>query len=99
MSAPAKTSKHDTYLQELHQKLVGEYDFVKTHITLYSKRNRKIAEIDILACKDGYWDIYEVKCSHRIAKARKQLHRIKRIMPHARNVFFYCGATDELMLI
>jgi hypothetical protein len=51
--------------------------------------------------KEGRYDIYEVKCSHRFYKARKQLTRIRKLLGKEQkeicNVFFYCGESKLLM--
>ncbi|MGM5483998.1 MAG: hypothetical protein ACQER9_03730 [Nanobdellota archaeon] len=62
-----------------------------------------MGEIDILAVKNDSYDIYEVKCSHRIVKARKQLKRIKKIFDSGNEkssvnkLFFFCGGTGEII--
>jgi len=69
-------------------------------VPLYSKRKRRIAEIDILAINGKYHDVYEVKCSYRIVKARKQLQKIRKILSrhsNVRNAFFYCGSSNKLI--
>ncbi|HIH38051.1 TPA: hypothetical protein HA245_03875 [Candidatus Woesearchaeota archaeon] len=88
--------KHDMYLELLCEKLKDEYDSLFVNIPLFSKKNRRIAEIDILAWKDGQCDVYEVKCSYRVTKAKKQLRRIKRLIPRVRNMFFFCGESRLL---
>jgi hypothetical protein len=78
---------------------------IEKNVPIYSskKRNRQrlIAEIDILALKEGKYDIYEVKCSHRIYKARKQLTKIKKLLNRDSkkigNAFFYCGESKLLL--
>jgi hypothetical protein len=95
-----KKLKHDLYLEGLCEKIKSDYDYLSTNVRLYSnkrkKKRRVIAEIDILAVKGNRYDVYEVKCSYRITKARKQLKRIKRIMPEVRNTFFFCGASGVI---
>lgn len=56
------------------------------------------AEMDIVARKGKRIDIYEVKCSYRISKARQQLKRAKRILK-ATNTYFYCGSSKSLQSI
>ena len=61
-----------------------------------------VAEIDILAFNENYCDVFEVKCSHRITKARHQLHKIRKILSptsSVRHTFFYCGDSQELIII
>ena len=74
------------------------------HVPIYtnrrsSKKKRLVAEIDVIAFKDGFYDIFEVKCSRRITKARKQLFRIRKALSpdrQLRDSFFYCGESGEL---
>ncbi|MBR9699439.1 hypothetical protein GOV09_03220 [Candidatus Woesearchaeota archaeon] len=95
-----KSIKHDRYLEDLFQRLSSQYDIILKNVPLYSKRKRKVAEIDILACRDGVCDIYEVKCSHRITKARKQLRKIEKLLPSkVRSSFFFCGESGLLTVI
>jgi len=69
----------------------------------YSRRNRPIAEIDVMGHKKNSIDVYEVKCGYRITKARKQLHKIKKILRKVYkkriNLFFYHGGSGELIQI
>ncbi len=65
---------------------------------LASKRSMK-AEIDLIGYKDNHIDVYEVKCSFRICKARRQLRRIERLLSIPKNdisLLFYCGMADKL---
>jgi hypothetical protein len=94
-----KITKHDSFMMELCKELELQYDSIQTNIILYSKKRRRVAEIDILACKDGKCDIYEVKCSYRFTKAKKQLKKLRRLVPNVKNTFFYCGLTKELVII
>lgn len=96
-----KISKHDQYLKKLSDQLAPRYDHLLIGIPLYSKKKRLIAEIDLIGQKDGMWDIYEVKCSHRVTKAKMQLDKIKKLLPHdkVRDCFFFCGESNKLMNI
>jgi len=61
-----------------------------------------VGEIDILAFKDNYCDIYEVKCSYRKSKAKRQLSKIRKIVSRkskVRNVFFFCGESGRMEAI
>ena len=69
------------------------------HVPLYSKKQRLVGEIDLLAVKGDYCDIYEVKCSYRIFKARKQLERFRKVMSQeteVRNLYFFCGESGVI---
>ncbi|MBS3106596.1 hypothetical protein J4419_02955 [Candidatus Woesearchaeota archaeon] len=66
-----KLLKHDQYVQQLCQKISPSYDLLLQNVPIYSQRRRLVAEIDVLAMKEGVYDIYEVKCSHRVSKARR----------------------------
>jgi len=92
-----KRLKHDKYVEHLCDKIRPAYDQLLTNVPLYSKKGkRRIAEIDILAIRDDEFDVYEVKCSYRVTKAKKQLHRIRRIMPDINSMFFFCGESSLL---
>ncbi|MBN2458630.1 hypothetical protein JXB31_05880 [Candidatus Woesearchaeota archaeon] len=91
--------KHDIYLENLCTKISSDYQKLMKNVPLYSKKKRRVAEIDILAFNEKGCDVYEVKCSYRIIKARKQLHRIRRFMPDIRNTFFFCGQSGNLELV
>jgi len=95
---------------DLCRRLESEYDSILTHVPLYSfktkrkksNKKRRIAEIDILAINKNYCDVYEVKCSYRIVKAKHQLNKIKKILSSTskvRNSFFYCGEGDQIIKI
>ena len=74
-----KLSKHDRYVLELSNKIKNSYDSISVNVPVkYSKRS--VGEIDIMAKKGNMLDLYEVKCSYRILKAKKQLNRIKRYL-------------------
>lgn len=88
--------KHDVYLRDLCEKIKYDYDSVSTNVRLFSKKGRVLAEIDLLAVREDSCDAYEVKCSYRITKAKKQLLRIKRLMPHINNLYFFCGESGVL---
>lgn len=91
-----KLSKHDRYVHKLVQQIKSSYDTIDTHVALDNSR-RRMAEVDILAKKGDIIDVYEVKCSYRIIKAKKQLKRIKRILNVEKiNLFFFCGASSRL---
>ena len=86
-----KRIKHDIYLENLCEKIKSDYDSVSKNVRLFSKRGRVIAEIDLLATRENSCDAYEVKCSYRITKAKKQLQKIKKLMPHVDNLFFFAA--------
>jgi hypothetical protein len=93
--------KHDKYLEDLCDKIKNDYDSIFTNVPLFSrsKKPRKIAEIDILAIRDNSCHIYEVKCSYRKTKAKRQLLKIKRIIPNIKRMFFFCGESGMLEAI
>lgn len=92
--------KHDRYVEELCALIANRYDRVEHHALLYSKRRRLIAEIDVIACKGSCCDIYEVKCSPRFTKARRQLIRIRKLLAHkVRNTFLFCGESRTIYAI
>ena len=94
-----KLSKHDMYVLELSNKIKQNYDSLSLKVPL-KRSKRSIGEIDIIAKKGSRLDLYEVKCSYRIVKARKQLNRLKNILniKNART-FFYCGNSKLLVTV
>lgn len=94
-----KVNKHDRYIQELCQKIKYDYDSLSTNVKI-KKKKRSLGEIDILAKKGKLIDLYEVKCSFRIVKARKQAKSLrKHLHKSINNIYFYCGATSSLILL
>ena len=94
-----KLSKHDKYVLELKDRIKNSYDSVSINVPLrHSKRS--FGEIDIIAKKGNRFDLYEVKCSFRILKAKKQLNRLKKYlkMENARS-YFYCGNSKSLVTV
>ena len=94
-----KLSKHDKYVLELSSKIKDDYDSVSVNVPVkYEKR--LLGEIDIIARKGNRFDFYEVKCSYRIVKAKKQLQRIRRYFRfHAGRNYFYCGNSKLLVTV
>src|SRR3989344_8669327 len=89
-------SKHDRYVLELKDKIKHKYDFVSVNVKVASKK-RSLGEIDIIAKKGNKVDLYEVKCSHRILKAKKQLNKMKRLLNLEKSEsYFYCGSSKML---
>ena len=94
-----KLSKHDRYVLELSNKIKHRYDSVSVNVPIrHSKRS--LGEIDIVAKKGNRYDLYEVKCSYRITKAKKQLKRIRNLLnlKNARS-YFYCGNSKSLVTV
>lgn len=90
-------TKHDRYVLELRDKIKHKYDFVTVNVKV-AGRKRSLGEIDIVAKKGNKIDLYEVKCSHRILKAKKQLQRMKRLMNLDNSkAYFYCGSSECLI--
>lgn len=94
-----KLSKHDMYVLELSNRIKHKYDSISVNVPL-KQYKRSIGEIDIMAKKGNRLDLYEVKCSYRIMKAKKQLARIKRLLnlKNARS-YFYCGNSKALVVV
>lgn len=86
-------------MQQLYERIKDDYDVVEHHVKLHSRRALR-GEIDLIGYKDGRVDVYEVKCSYRIYKARRQLEHIRRILniPDL-HMFFYHGAANEIVPI
>ncbi len=88
-------NKHDRYVQRLYDRIKDDYDAVERHVILESRKCRQ-AEIDILAYKNDEVYVFEVKCSYRFVKAKKQLLRILRLLRKPATAYFYCGSADRL---
>ena len=94
-----KLNKHDRYVQKLVRQICSDYDAISTHLKL-ERRKRMVAEIDIIARRGDELHFFEVKCSYRIVKARKQLKKIKKIFSEYNTTcYFYHGAGDKLIEI
>jgi len=91
-------NKHDRYVQRLYDRIKDDYDAVERNVVL-SGRKCSLAEIDILAYRDDEVHVFEVKCSYRLVKAKKQLKRILRLLQRPAKAFFYCGGADRLEYI
>jgi len=92
-----RLTKHDRYVLELRDRIKHKYDFVSINVKVVSKK-RSLGEIDLIAKRGNKVDLYEVKCSHRIHKAKKQLKRMKKLMNLDKsNSYFYCGSSGALM--
>ena len=90
-----KTSKHDKYVLELYKKVQSRYDYLILDYEISTKK-RRLGQIDLCGVKDGRTDIYEVKCSPRFHKARKQLVKAQRLMQVRGDLFFYCGSSGMI---
>jgi predicted RecB family endonuclease len=90
-------NKHDRYVQRLYDRIKDDYDAVERNVVLSTKKCRK-AEIDIIAYKDDEVHVFEVKCSYRFVKAKKQILRILRLLKPVKptKAYFYCGSADRL---
>ncbi|MBI2176540.1 hypothetical protein HYU40_04330 [Candidatus Woesearchaeota archaeon] len=96
-----RLSKHDRYVEELCTKIKDNYDSISKHVTVRAKK-RMLAEVDVLAKKGDDVDLYEVKCSPRITKARRQLRKLSKYLGGAMNItnyYFYCGSSHSIMTI
>ena len=94
-----KISKHDRYVLELSDKIKHKYDSVSVNVPIRHLK-RSLGEIDIIAKKGNRLDLYEVKCSYRILKAKKQLSRLKKYLKlESAGSFFYCGNSKSLVVI
>ena len=96
---PKRLSKHDRYVLELSDKIKDRYDSISLNVPVRHLK-RSLGEVDILARKGGRTDLYEVKCSYRILKAKKQLSRIKNILNlKSARTYFYCGNSKLLVTV
>ena len=94
-----RLSKHDRYVLELSNRIKNSYDSISLNVPVKDYR-RSLGEIDIIAKKGDRLDLYEVKCSFRILKAKKQLKRLKTIL-NIKNAgsYFYCGNSKALVTV
>src|SRR3989338_8946898 len=92
-------TKHDRYVLELKDRIKDKYDFIYINVKVPG-RKRNLGEIDLIGRKGSNIDLYEVKCSHRIVKAKKQLYKVQRLL-HLDNsrAYFYCGSSGSLLSI
>jgi len=84
---------------ELSNRIKDNYDSISVNVPVkHSKRS--LGEVDIIAKKGNRFDLYEVKCSYRILKAKKQLIRLKKYLKleNARS-YFYCGSSNMLVTV
>ena len=95
-----KQSKHEAYIDLLITLIHDEYDYIMKNVKCYGAKNRVACEADIIAVTDGVADIYEVKCSFRPTKARKQLRRLRRYISRelpVRHTYFFPGSCERIM--
>ncbi|MEM4260178.1 MAG: hypothetical protein QXG00_02980 [Candidatus Woesearchaeota archaeon] len=87
-------------MKELVKKIKQNYDSIDLYVPIKT-RKRSLGEIDVVARRGDKIDIYEVKCSHRIIKARKQLQKISKYIINTKigNYYFYCGSSRLIVLI
>jgi len=93
-----KLNKHDQYVAELCNQIKDYYDSVTPNYKIQGNK-RSIGEVDILARKGEKLDLFEVKCSHRPIKAKKQLSRLRRYIGGRGESFFYCGSSGLLLAL
>lgn len=92
-------NKHDQYVARLFERIKGEYDSIERHVVVRGRKSLK-AEIDIIGRKGAHVDVYEVKCSPRVCKARRQLAHIRKLLKvEDISLIFYCGMADKLELV
>jgi len=97
-----RQSKHENYVAMLQKIIEEEYDEIMANTKLFSSRNKVMAEADLIAIKNGVVDIYEVKCSYRPTKAKKQLARLRRLLSQkyrVRNLYFFPGNMEQIILL
>ena len=72
------------------------------HVPIFRQRRQRklqVAEIDIVAIKGQTVDLYEVKCSPRIAKAKRQIKKWRKYWQShdIGNTYVYCGDAKKLI--
>ncbi|MEM4398110.1 MAG: hypothetical protein QW757_05825 [Candidatus Woesearchaeota archaeon] len=87
-------------MNELYEKIKNDYDSLSKNVKIIKKK-RSLGEVDIIAKKGNEYYIYEVKCSYRITKARKQAKALRKHLKNIaiKSIFFYCGATGAIVLL
>ncbi len=94
-----KLTKHDRYVNQLVSQIENEYDYISTNLKITNKK-RTVAEVDVIARKGREIHFYEVKCSYRITKAKKQLRKLRKMFNDKRiSCYFYCGSGDKLVQV
>lgn len=84
---------------DLKERIEHKYDSISTHVKV-KKKKRSLGEIDLIAKNGSKIDLYEVKCSHRVLKAKKQLNKMKRLLNLEKSrAYFYCGSSRVLMVV
>jgi len=91
-----KPNKHDRYVQELYKKVQDRYDYLILDYEIGGSK-RLLGQVDLAGIRKDKTDLFEVKCSYRIHKARKQLKRAQKIMRVQGNLFFYCGSSGQIL--
>ncbi|MFH1916893.1 MAG: hypothetical protein ABIJ21_06555 [Nanoarchaeota archaeon] len=86
-------------MEDLYARIQGEYDYFLRHIPLISSRGRLVGEIDLVGVWGERVDIFEVKCSFRIIKARRQLQKIRKYIGKNAGYYFYCGTSKTIECI
>ncbi len=99
MSLKKRLTKHDRYVHELRNRVKHQYDFISTNVKIPGRKGN-LGEIDLVGRKGSSIDLYEVKCSHRIVKAKKQLQRMQRLLQLDKSrAYFYCGSSGALTVV
>ena len=95
-----KSNKHDKYVLELYNQLKPSYDKLYMNVPVRNSK-RLLGEADIIAKKGKRTDIYEVKCSHRITKAKHQAKKLRKNLGLSSKArfYFYCGSSKSLMML
>jgi hypothetical protein len=67
---------------------------------MYSAKNRLVGEVDLVGVHANGIDIFEIKCSYRVVKAKQQLEKIRKLFGADNDAsvgyYFYCGAASQL---
>ena len=92
------TSKHDDFVTDLIERISFKYDYLETHYPFKISKKSK-GEIDVYATRGNEVDLYEVKCSNRITKAKKQLKRARKCLGKKGNSYFYCGSSGIIHIL
>ena len=97
-----KNTKHDQIIEELEEKVKGNYQLTLRNIeyTLPGS-NQTAGELDLVGICQGQWDIYEVKTNDGYDTAVKQLERARSILSNCGVIrtFYYSGKEKKIRVV
>tara|TARA_Y100000310_G_C20633374_1_gene789845 strand:- start:676 stop:981 length:306 start_codon:yes stop_codon:yes gene_type:complete len=97
-----KNTKHDQIIEELEERVKGNYQLVLKNIEYtIPGSNQTAGELDLVGICQGQWDIYEVKTNDGYGTAVKQLERARNILGACGTIktFYYSGKEKKIRLV